>query len=140
MSQTWKINGQTYNHGQLMELKRQGLDPRRDKIILKSVTNQPAEVVEEKVESTTEVENITEDAVDEQPETAVEEVSNDQGALPEGENVEGGSLDNAPGNATDEATDSETEEEEFARLKTERAWVNPDKKARYDELKAKFNT
>ncbi len=38
MAQTWKINGQVYTHGQLMELRKQGLDPRRDQIILSAVT------------------------------------------------------------------------------------------------------
>lgn len=32
----------------------------------------------------------------------------------------------------------ETEEEEFARLTKEKAWVNKEKKPRYDELKAKL--
>lgn len=41
--QTWKIKGKTYNHGQLMELKRQNLDPIKDEIVMSSVTkkNQP---------------------------------------------------------------------------------------------------
>jgi len=39
MSQTWKINGQIYNRSQLQELKRQGLDPRKDDIVMKFITN-----------------------------------------------------------------------------------------------------
>lgn len=38
MAQTWKIKGQVYNHGQLQELKRQGLDPRKDEIVMKFIT------------------------------------------------------------------------------------------------------
>ena len=46
MSQSWKINGQVYNHQQLMELKAQGLDPRKDKIEMKFITkNSKDEIV-----------------------------------------------------------------------------------------------
>jgi DNA polymerase II large subunit len=34
-TQTWEINGQVYTHPQLMELKKQGLDPRKDEIVMK---------------------------------------------------------------------------------------------------------
>jgi len=46
MAQTWKINGQVYTHGQLMELKRQGFNPLKDKIIMKVIT--PNLVLEKK--------------------------------------------------------------------------------------------
>jgi hypothetical protein len=36
--QTWKINGQVYTHGQLMEMRAQGLDPHKDKIAMKFIT------------------------------------------------------------------------------------------------------
>lgn len=44
MTQLWTIKGQTYTHGQLMELKRQKLDPLKDEFELKAVT--PRKVVE----------------------------------------------------------------------------------------------
>lgn len=125
MQQTWKINGQVYNHSQLMEMKRQGLNPRKDQILLKSITNQKAEevvetpvetVVEELPAETTEVvEEVAEEPVEATEEPSIaEEVADEQ--------------------------QSETEEEEFARLKTEKAWLSPAKKERYNELKAKFTS
>jgi len=36
--QTWTIKGKTYNHEQLMELKKQGLDPHKDEITMVFVT------------------------------------------------------------------------------------------------------
>lgn len=84
--QTWKIKGQVYTRSQLQELKRQGLDPRKDDIVMKFVT----------------VTNSGEPVAEIQ--TAVE-----------------------------------TEKEEFARLKLERAWKSADKKDRYNELKAKYS-
>jgi len=38
MTQTWSIGGRTYTHAQLMELRKQGLDPRKDEIVMASVT------------------------------------------------------------------------------------------------------
>ena len=38
MVQTWTIKGQTYTHAQLMELKAQGLDPRKDSVVMKHIT------------------------------------------------------------------------------------------------------
>lgn len=126
MQQTWKINGQVYNHSQLMEMKRQGLNPRKDQILLKSITNQKAEEVIETPETAVEdlpveTTEVVEEVVEE-PVEAAEELS-----VAESEN------------ATDEQQ-SETEEEEFARLKTEKAWLSPAKKERYNELKAKFTS
>jgi hypothetical protein len=40
VTQTWTIKGKTYTHDQLMELKSQGLDPRKDDIQMKFVTPQ----------------------------------------------------------------------------------------------------
>lgn len=36
--QTWTINGKTFNIGQLRELKKQGIDPRKDDFEMKAVT------------------------------------------------------------------------------------------------------
>lgn len=131
MQQTWKINGQVYNHSQLMEMKRQGLNPRKDQILLKSITNQKAEEVVE-----TPVETVVEDLPVETTEV-VEEVVQEVAEEPV-EVVEESSIAESE-NATDEQQ-SETEEEEFARLKTEKAWLSPAKKERYNELKAKFTS
>lgn len=38
MTQTWKINGQVYTHGQLMELRAQGLNPLKDQIVMAAIT------------------------------------------------------------------------------------------------------
>lgn len=57
MTQTWTIKGQTYTHGQLMELKRQKLDPLKDEFELKAVTpRKVVEVLPPAVESSTDVE------------------------------------------------------------------------------------
>lgn len=37
-TQTWNIRGQVYTHAQLMEMKKQGIDPRKDNVVLKFVT------------------------------------------------------------------------------------------------------
>lgn len=39
MKQTWKIRGQVYTIEQLRELKKQGLDPRKDDIVMKFIKN-----------------------------------------------------------------------------------------------------
>lgn len=39
--QTWRINGQIYTHAQLLELRRQGFDPRKDQIVMSSITPRP---------------------------------------------------------------------------------------------------
>ena len=90
--QTWKIRNQVYTHPQLMELKRQGLDPRKDDIVMKFVTvDKSGKVVRKKEEE-----------------------------------VKG------------EPTPNKDVElfKEFESLKKEKAWLKPDKKARYSELKA----
>lgn len=128
MSQTWNIKGQAYTHGQLMELKRQGLDPRRDKIVMKSITNQPTdepEVVDEVEDAGT---GITQD------DQYADEIRADE------ENTDQITADEAEVAKDDQAGNVESDEEEFERLKAERAWVNPEKKPRYDELKARFAT
>ena len=75
--QTWKIKGQVYTHAQLMELKRQGLDPRKDDITMKFITNPKLkeqkdvpEVAEEdsRVEEEATEEPVLEEAVAEIPE------------------------------------------------------------------------
>ncbi len=48
MTQTWKINGQVYTHGQLMELRAQGLNPLKDQIVMAAIT--PRKEVEVKKE------------------------------------------------------------------------------------------
>ncbi len=50
MTQSWNINGQTYTHGQLMELRKQKLDPLKDKIVMANITPR-AQVEEVKVEA-----------------------------------------------------------------------------------------
>lgn len=105
--QTWTINGKTYNHEQLMELKKQGLDPRKDDIQMKFVTPQVIESEKQAKEAL------------EQPEVVETTISTDEVVDVNIEQVE-------------------SDEQEFARLKTERAWKNEDKKARYNELKEKF--
>ncbi len=47
--QTWKIRGQVYTHGQLLELKKQGLNPHKDSIVLATVMPhaEPSKPVEE---------------------------------------------------------------------------------------------
>jgi len=52
--QTWKIRGQVYTHAQLMEIKKQGLDPHKDEIIMKFISPNK-EVVAPKNESIDEV-------------------------------------------------------------------------------------
>lgn len=86
--QTWKIKGQVYTHAQLMELKRQGLDPRKDDIVMKFITNpQPEVKPEEKKASKKEVvsevpELPTEPEAPEAPEApVVEEVTEPEESL-----------------------------------------------------------
>lgn len=92
-----------------MELRKQGLDPLKDEIVMKAVTprKEVKKVEEPKVETTATSTDV--------PKAETEEVANVKAATPE------------------------TEQEEFSRLKAEKAWVNSDKKARYNELKAKFS-
>lgn len=97
--QTWKIKGKDYTREQLQELKRQGLDPRKDNIVMKFISGDQA--------------------------TKSEEVK------------ESGHVEEAKGSSAVKV-ELETEEQEFERLKNERAWVNKDKKDRYNELKTKF--
>jgi len=105
--QTWKIKGQVYTHAQLLELRKQGLDPRKDHIEMKFVTkNSKDEIVGEVTEKK-------------------KVVASEPASTPE-----------AP--AAPEQAQIKAETEEYARLKKERAWTNPAKKPRYDELKAKF--
>jgi len=108
-----------------MELKRQGLDPRKDDIVMKFITNPQPVVEEAKIEANEAVE-VTESKTDI---PVVLGTPTDEVIEVEKEVVE-----------TEEKEDNviETEEEEFARLKTEKAWVNNLKKGRYHELKAKF--
>ena len=113
--QTWKINGQVYTHAQLMELKAQGLDPRKDNIEMKFVTrNNKGELVAKADETKPAVEEPKKEPVESKVTTSSTDVEVPVEAEPE------------------------TEEQEYERLKAEKAWVNNDKKARYNELKAKF--
>jgi hypothetical protein len=115
--QTWKINGQIYTHQQLMELKAQGLDPRKDKIEMKFITkNNKDEIVGN---------------VRKPQEEVIEDVTTEKTITQTPTNVE----TNIP---EEEKDHFEAEEEEFKRLKKERAWKKADEKARYAELKAKF--
>ena len=57
--QTWTIRGQVYNHEQLLELKRQGLDPRKDDIVMKFVTPKSTEVTEEEPSKAMEIKMTT---------------------------------------------------------------------------------
>lgn len=72
MSQIWKINGQSYTHAQLMEMKKQGLDPRKDKIEMKFITK--SEKVEE-VQEEKEVENEVQEEIKNDSETKELEVN-----------------------------------------------------------------
>lgn len=109
--QLWTIKGQTYTHAQLMELRKQGLDPRKDNIEMKFITkNKQGEIVGKKEE-------------DKKMEEYEKELKKNQ----------------EQAKKIQEALENETEEQEFERLKQERAWKNENKKARYAELKAKLN-
>lgn len=115
-TQLWSINGKTYNHAQLIELKRQGLDPSKDNIQMKFVTPQ---VIES--------ERLAKEAIAE-PEEVVEVATLEPEEVPSAE----------PEVSSEPVGEPETDEEEYERLKNEKAWVNNDKKARYNELKEKF--
>lgn len=104
MAQTWKIKGQVYTLGQIQEMRKQGLNPHKDVIVMKFITNP-------QIKPSADLNDLTDGTTDE----AKALHSHSEDSLP-----------------------TETEEEEFKRLKTEKAWVNPAKKARYAELKAKL--
>jgi hypothetical protein len=124
MTQTWKIKGQVYTHAQLMELKKQGLDPRKDDIVMKFITNPQPEANTPKIET-----NEATKALEGMDVEKVEVLKNQDGeVITEKEEVP----------TAQENGVVETEEEEFARLTKEKAWVNKSKKERYSELKAKF--
>lgn len=117
--QTWRINGQTYTHAQLMELKKQGLDPRKDKIEMKFVTkNNKGEALGDKKPEEVAA-----------PEVAVPEPVKEEAPVAEVVDAEEVKTQEVP----------ESLEEEFERLKTEKAWVNNEKKGRYNELKEMLN-
>lgn len=56
INQLWTINGQTYNHQQLMELRKQGFNPLKDKVEMKKVTKHEVEITEEIAEEYPELE------------------------------------------------------------------------------------
>lgn len=114
--QTWKIKGQVFTHAQLMEMKKQGIDPRKDKVIMKFITKPKNEVLPEKAAE--EVKAPVVEDVPIVPEVPVEVASE---------------------TVTPETPVVETELEEFERLKVERAWKSAAKKDRYAELKLKLN-
>lgn len=127
--QTWKIKGQVYTHAQLMELKRKGLDPRKDKIIMKFITPRNTEEDEVEVETETETEP-------QAPETVVEPAEEGELPPPPAEAPEPQAPADSP-EAPAEEPKLETEAEELARMKEERAWLNPKTKDRYKELNDK---
>lgn len=117
MAQTWTIKGQTYTHAQLQELKRQGLNPHKDDIVMKFISKGALNSQEE---ATPEV---VEDAASEG--LGVPEPGAEDSQAP------------APGVPATVIV-AEMEKEEFDKMKAEKAWTNPAKKERYNELKAKF--
>lgn len=72
--QTWKINGQVYTHSQLMEMKKQGLDPRKDNIEMKFITrNKVTGALPEKEEEASVVKKEEEAPVVKKEEEKIEE-------------------------------------------------------------------
>lgn len=60
MTQTWTIKGQTYTHGQLMEMRKQGLDPVKDEVELKAVTPRKNKKAEQEAGLTSENSDLAE--------------------------------------------------------------------------------
>lgn len=119
--QTWTIKGKTYNHAQLMELKKQKLDPLNDEIVVKYVTPKKEEKVAEVKQE--EVENIS-----------CEVCQCDCNCHPCEHTKEDET--NAKADPIQAISSDETPEQEFERLTKEKAWLKNDKKERYNELKA----
>ncbi len=118
-NQTWKIKGQVYTHEQLMELKKMGLNPHKDKIEMKFITPGVKE-------------NQTEQKAEPDIGQLTEPPKEEQAAVNSGEgSPDAEVLGTVP-------VDPETEEHEFERLTKEKAWLKKDQKARYAELKEKF--
>lgn len=112
--QTWKINGQTYTHEQLMEMKRKKINPHKQKVELKTIT--PRGNVANKVETPA----VEAESVVAPVETPVPD------AAPE-----------AP--VAVETPAVEAEKLEFEEMKKAKAWLKPELNARYNELKKKFS-
>lgn len=178
--QIWRIKGENYTHAQLMDLKKQGLNPRKDNIVKKFIANPGTEEEIEKAEAKMKVRKAKEErentrrakmvaienAEDEERKKLVKEfqvwqMANVKGDKKKREEVakkaeeakeaeeeapeatpeapeKAETLAEAQAEVPEEEVPAETEEQEFERLKTEKAWVNPEKAARYKELRSKF--
>lgn len=82
--QTWTINGQTYNHAQLMEMKKQKLNPSKDKVELKFVTPGTMDNLEKKEEKEPEqvsTSEVIEKTLDETPEQEFERLTSERAWL-----------------------------------------------------------
>lgn len=125
MSQTWTINGKTYNHAQLQELKRLGLDPRKDQIEMKMVTPHGKKDA-----------GGDEGVLKKENEQLKGKVAELEAELQKGQSST--ESVNEPEVESSEPNQAELEAE-FEKLKSENAWLHKEKKARYKELKTLLN-
>lgn len=124
MSQTWTINGKTYNHAQLQELKRLGLDPRKDNIEMKMVTPHGKKDV-----------GGDEGELKKENEQLKSKIAELEAELEKAQ----GSTETTNGSEDGGGPNQSELEAEFEKLKSENAWLHKDKKDRYKELKTLLN-
>lgn len=82
MSQKWNINGKTYTHGQLLELKAQGKDPRTDEIVMSEIT---LPKLEKTIKAKKEKKVVVESVEESMPEVEQVERSDESEAEPSGD-------------------------------------------------------
>lgn len=76
MQQTWTINGKTFTHAQLMELKKRGLDPRKAEFTFAEITKPNLAKKNDKQKAKNKVNKLKK--IEKKPEITPEEFKNDE--------------------------------------------------------------